>query len=279
METMTDKDIIQKRRYLTALTIAGLDPSGGAGLIADIKTFAALGVYGMGVATALTEQNTRGVTAVNAVDADIVYKQAAAVMSDIKTDTVKIGMVHDAKTVEAIARVIEEYRPRHVVIDPVMCASSGRQMMRDDALQAFISRLLPLATIITPNIPEADRLASFGLSARGMAQRGTAVLLKGGHNEGEEKTDILYFVEDNEVRQRAYTSKAVATRNTHGTGCTLSSAIAAYLARGLQIGEAVGEAKRFLTQALQEGADVSVGHGHGSLNHTFNPERLIKTHL
>lgn len=274
---MTNNPTTTTHHYVTALTIAGLDPSGGAGIIADIKTFSALGVYGMGVATALTEQNTLGVTAVNAVSADIVYRQTAAVMSDICPHAVKIGMVHDVETIEAIARVIKEYRPQHVVVDPVMCSSSGMQLMRESALQAFINRLLPLTTVLTPNIPEANKLSSLGLDANVMAQRGTAVLVKGGHREGNEKSDTLYYMVDGEVKQRIYTSPTVQTRNTHGTGCTLSSAIAAYLARGLRIDEAVTQAKQYLTEALLAGADVSIGRGSGSMNHLFRPERLIKT--
>lgn len=273
---MTDDYITRHHHYVTALSIAGLDPSGGAGMIADIKTFAALGVYGMGVATALTEQNTLGVTAVNAIDADIVYRQAAAVMDDIKTDAVKIGMVHDVETIEAIASVIKKYRPKHVVVDPIMCSSSGHQLMREDALRAFIDQLLPLATLLTPNIPEINTLSSLGLDATHIALQGTAVLVKGGHREGNEKSDTLYYTLNGEVLTRVYASPTVLTRNTHGTGCTLSSAIAAYLARGLRIYEAVEQAKLFLTKALRAGADVSIGDGSGSMNHSFCPEPLIK---
>lgn len=263
-------------QYPTALSIAGLDPSGGAGLLADVKTFSALGVYGMAVATALTEQSTLGVNAVNSVDADIVYKQAETLMSDIKTDVVKIGMIHDARTMVAIANALETFRPSSIVIDPVMVASSGKLLMRHDALQTFIDRLLPLATIITPNLPEYDCLVSMGLDAKSMAEKGTAVLLKGGHKEGETKTDILFTYNGNDIVKKEYHAHTIYSRNTHGTGCTLSSAIAAYLARGLQLEEAVNEAKTYLTQTLKEGADVNIGHGIGSLNHFFNPQRMIK---
>jgi len=263
-------------RYPTALSIAGLDPSGGAGLLADVKTFSALGVYGMAVATALTEQSTVGVTAVNGVDGEILYRQMVAVMSDIKTDVVKIGMAHDAKTMEAIADALSKFNPRHVVVDPVMVSSSGKQLMRHDALQAFIDRLLPLATLITPNKPEYELLLSHGLDAESMARGGTAVLLKGGHVEGEEKRDILFYNDGNEVKTREYSARTIITHNTHGTGCTLSSAIAAYLARGLNIEEAVSKAKTYLTQALIEGADVRVGNGAGAMNHLFNPQRMMK---
>lgn len=273
METKENKN---HYRYPTALSIAGLDPSGGAGLLADVKTFSALGVYGMAVATALTEQNTIGVTAVNEVDADIVYRQIIAVMGDIQTDVVKIGMVHDARTMEAIADALGKFSPRHIVVDPVMVSSSGKQLMRRDALQTFIERLLPIATLITPNKPEYDLLLSLGLDAENIAKSGTSVLLKGGHVEGNEKRDILFYNDDNEVNTREYSAHTIHTHNTHGTGCTLSSAIAAYLALGLNIEQSVGKAKTYLTLALEDGADVMVGKGAGAMNHLFNPQRMIK---
>lgn len=267
---------LHTKHYYTALSVAGLDPSGGAGLLADVKTFAALGVYGMAVATALTEQNTMGVRAVNSVSADIVYRQLVAVMSDIHTDAVKIGMVPDAATMRAIANAIKAYKPRHVVVDPVMVSSSGQRLMQPEALRAFADALLPLATIITPNIPEYEQLVAMGIDAESMVQNGTAVLLKGGHAEGEEKTDTLYYYNGKEVAKQAYSAHTVNSRNTHGTGCTLSSAIAAYLARGLQLPDAVGQAKVYLTQAIACGADVNIGHGAGALNHLFRPHPLIK---
>lgn len=276
METIETKN---KCRYPTVLSIAGLDPSGGAGLLADVKTFSALGVYGMAVATALTEQNTIGVMAVNSVDADIVYRQIVAVMSDIKTDVVKIGMVHDANAMVAIADALAKYSPRHVVADPVMVSSSGKRLMRHDALQAFIDRLLPITTVLTPNKPEYDFLLSVGLDVESIVRRGTSVLLKGGHIEGEEKKDILYCHDGNEIKKREFSAHTIHTLNTHGTGCTLSSAIAAYLACGLNIEEAVGKAKDYLTQALAEGADVKIGNGAGAMNHLFNPQRMIKLKL
>lgn len=264
------------RRYPTALTIAGLDPSGGAGLLADIKTFSALGVYGMAVATALTEQNTLGVRAVNGVDAGIIYKQAVAVMSDIETDVVKIGMVHDAQAINAIAKALEEFRPKHVVVDPVMMSSSGEPLMQPSALRAFIDRLLPLATLITPNEAEYEYFLAMGLDADGMARNGTALLLTGGDMDGEEKTDILYTYNGKEVVRMGLVGRTINTRNTHGTGCTLSSAIAAYLAREMTLNDAVSEAKLYVSAALIEGADVKVGNGAGSLNHLFNPQPQIK---
>lgn len=273
METNDTKPF---RHYPTALTIAGLDPSGGAGILADVKTFSALGVYGMAVATALTEQNTMGVTAVNSVDAEIVYRQIISVMSDIKTDVVKIGMVHDAKTMIAIADALEKFTPSHIVIDPVMVSSSGKRLMREDALQTFIDRLLPIATLITPNRPEYDILLSHEPGVVNFIHRCTSVLIKGGHIEGEMKKDVLNIFDRNGIKIKDYSAHTVHTRNTHGTGCTLSSAIAAYLALGLSIEQAVGKAKKYLTQALEEGADVKIGNGAGAMNHLFRPHRLIK---
>lgn len=277
-----------KRQYTypTALTIAGLDPSGGAGLIADVKTFSALGVYGMAAATALTVQNTLGVERVVAVDGETVYRQVAAVMSDIKTDVVKIGMVNDISTVEAIARVVEEYSPKWVVLDPIILSSSGKALMKDEALCAFVKRLLPLSSIVTPNLSEAQRLAEVrykdnvaAMACAIMAKGAKAVLIKGGHRDGDEKTDLLFTrFSDGETSCQSFTAKTIVTRNTHGTGCTLSSAIAAYLARGSSLVEAVGKAKDYLTRALENGADVKVGNGFGSMNHLFKPEPLIKAH-
>ena len=265
------------KRYITALSIAGSDPSGGAGLQADLKTFSALGVYGATAITAVTVQNTVGVKYVHALPPQVVYDQIVTVMEDIMPDAVKIGMVNDAETLDAIVRALTLHRPRFLVVDPVMVATSGCALMQADALQVMEERLLPMADIVTPNLPEAWTLAgtdrSVDEAAQAILRLGVkALLIKGGHAEGTTKTDYLYVSNDDGVKRTEFSSATVDTFNTHGTGCTLSSAIAAMLARGHGMEEAVRQAKMYLTEALKAGADVVVGHGHGPVCHFFSQQ-------
>ena len=260
-------------RYVTALTIAGSDSCAGAGIQADIKTMAALGVYATTVITAVTAQNTLGVTAVEAVSPSMVAAQIDAVMCDVRPAAVKIGMVNDAATVHAIASTLGKYTIEHLVVDPIMLSTSGSHLMAADALQAFTNELIPMATILTPNIPEAEVLATAGADsgcalsntdAMGevLSRRWAAyILIKGGHGD---KCDRLY--KDGSL-VREYRTADVDTVNTHGTGCTLSSAIASYLAKGHTVEEAVGKAKDYVTLALIAGKDRTLGAGHGPLNH------------
>ena len=232
------------KRYITALSIAGSDPSGGAGLQADLKTFSALGVYGATAITAVTVQNTVGVKYVHALPPQVVYDQIVTVMEDIMPDAVKIGMVNDAETLDAIVRALTLHRPRFLVVDPVMVSTSGCALMQADALQVMEERLLPMADIVTPNLPEAWTLAgtdsSVDEAAQAILRLGVkALLIKGGHAEGTTKTDYLYVSYDDGVKRTEFSSATVDTFNTHGTGCTLSSAIAAMLARGHGMEEAV----------------------------------------
>jgi len=269
------------RRYITALTIAGSDCSGGAGIQADIKTMSALGVYAASVITSVTVQNTLGVTAAEEVGACTVAGQIHAVMRDIRPDAVKIGMTGGRRTIEAIADALSEYGVRHLVIDPVMAASSGMRLMREDALDAFRRRLMPMATLLTPNLPEAEVLAGMSIENSGDAlaagkrialTAGCPVLIKGGHAHGSGRMrDRLY---DSGGLRLELDGEAVATRNTHGTGCTLSAAIASFLAYGLSMEEALRRAKAYVTEALRQGADVRIGDGHGPLNHLFCPKEL-----
>ena len=263
------------KRYITALSIAGSDPSGGAGLQADLKTFSALGVYGATAITAVTVQNTVGVKYVHALPPQVVYDQIVTVMEDIMPDAVKIGMVNDAETLDAIVRALTLHRPRFLVVDPVMVSTSGCALMQADALQVMEERLLPMADIVTPNLPEAWTLAgtdrSVDEAAQAILRLGVkALLIKGGHAEGTTKTDYLYVSDDDGVKRTEFSSATVDTFNTHGTGCTLSSAIAAMLARGHGMEEAVRQAKMYLTEALKAGADVVVGHGHGPVCHFYD---------
>lgn len=262
------------------LSIAGSDPSGGAGVQADLKTFSALGVYGMAAVTALTAQNTKGVRELEFPAPSFVRAQLEAIFDDIAVHGVKIGMVGSADTAHAIADILEEFKPPNIVLDPVMVASSGDSLIDADAVEVLKKRLLPLADVLTPNIPEAERL--FGLSLRGGEADAAiqfcmdcfadarndglkAILIKGGHMSGAQSIDVLATPSFTE----SYSAPRILTANTHGTGCTLSSAIAAYLAKGLDLKSAVREAKHYLTGAIKAGHTLGVGHGHGPVHHFY----------
>ena len=254
-----------------ALSIAGSDPSGGAGVQADLKTFSALGCYGMAVITALTAQNTRGVYGVEVMPAEFVRAQLDAIFDDVAVHAVKIGMIADAAIANVVADVLEEYKPSNIVLDPVMVSTSGDALIAGDALEVIKERLIPIADVITPNIPEAEKLLRKAVLdtervAQDLLSLGcTAALLKGGHLTHEDtSTDVLAYG-GGEVE--IYESARILTSNTHGTGCTLSSAIAAYLAHGMELAEAVGAAKAYLTAAIDAGSSLGVGHGHGPVHH------------
>lgn len=260
----------------TALTIAGSDSGGGAGIQADLKTFSALGVYGASVLTALTAQNTRAVTAIFDVTPEFVARQIDTVFEDIRIDAVKIGMLSNAAVVEAVADRLAHWRPRWIVLDPVMVAKSGDRLLDPAAVEALRTRLLPLADLITPNLPEAavllgeepirERARMGNVAARLQGLGAKNVLLKGGHLDGGASPDLL--LHGGELLWLE--SERVATENTHGTGCTLSSAIAAFLARGRPLPEAVALAKRYLTGALRHADELEVGHGHGPVHHFWH---------
>jgi hydroxymethylpyrimidine/phosphomethylpyrimidine kinase len=256
-----------------ALTIAGSDSSGGAGIQADLKTFAALGVYGASVLTALTAQNTKGVTDIHLVPPEFVTAQIDAVFGDLDVGAVKIGMVAQLATIEEIAAALKLWSPRHVVLDPVMVATSGDRLLSADAVEALRTTLVPRATILTPNLPEAAALldepvavsesAIEGQGRRLVAMGCPAVLIKGGHGEGAESID--YLVDRDGVT--ALPGPRIATANTHGTGCSLSSAIAAGLAKGADLQAAVRSAKAWVSAAIAEADRFTVGHGHGPIHH------------
>jgi hydroxymethylpyrimidine/phosphomethylpyrimidine kinase len=256
-----------------ALTIAGSDSSGGAGIQADLKTFAAFGVYGASVITALTAQNTQGVRAIHPVPAAFVAAQMDAVFDDLDVKAVKIGMVAQLATIEAIAATLSRLTPAHVVLDPVMVATSGDRLLPSDAVSALLRDLFPLASLVTPNLPEAaallgepiatDAAAIANQGRRLMALGPQAVVIKGGHGEGAESVD--YLCRGDEVI--ALAAPRIATRNTHGTGCSLSSAIAAGFARGETLEGAVRNAKTWITEAIAAADRVNVGHGHGPVHH------------
>ncbi len=256
-----------------ALTIAGSDSSGGAGIQADLKTFAALGVYGASVLTALTAQNTKGVTGIHLVPPEFVTAQIDAVFGDLDVGAVKIGMVAQLAAIEKIAAALKRWSPRHVVLDPVMVATSGDRLLSADAVEALRTTLVPRATILTPNLPEAAALldepvaasvSAIGDQGRRLVAMGCpAVLIKGGHGEGPESID--YLVDRDGVT--ALPGPRIATANTHGTGCSLSSAIAAELAKGADLQAAVRSAKAWVSAAIAEADRFTVGHGHGPIHH------------
>ncbi|CAB1074206.1 phosphomethylpyrimidine kinase [Alkalispirochaeta odontotermitis] len=265
-----------KRKYHKVLTIAGSDSGGGAGIQADLKTMSAIGCYGMSVITALTAQNTLGVTAIHPVPPAFAAEQIAAVFSDIGADAVKIGMLYSAELIEVIARQLKKYGAENIVLDPVMVAQSGDKLLQDDAIQAIRERLMPLADVVTPNIPEAEVLIDRAIggtedmqtAARSLAAYGShGILIKGGHLEDSASTDLLYLKNENRfVRLEA---TRIASRNNHGTGCTLSSAIASFMARGNDMEQSVRQAKIYIQNAIRAGADYTIGHGHGPVHHFF----------
>ena len=263
-------------RYYRALSIAGSDSGGGAGIQADIKTFSALGCYGMSVITALTAQNTVGVQGIHPVPPAFVRAQLQSVLSDLGADAVKIGMLFSSELIRTVAGVLQDQVRPPLVLDPVMVSQSGHTLLEDQAVQAVKTELLPLADVVTPNLPEAEVLLGRKLknledmhqAARDLAGLGCrAVLLKGGHREAEQSTDVFYLGE--EERFLTLTGPYVRTRNNHGTGCTLSSALAACLARGMDLETAVHRAKAYISGAIRSGAAYRLGQGHGPVHHFF----------
>ena len=255
----------------TALTIAGSDCSGGAGIQADLKTMLANGVYGMSAITALTAQNTTGVAAIMNVTPELLGQQLDCIFTDIFPDAVKIGMVSDKDLIRMIAQKLRQYQPKHVVVDPVMVATSGARLIADDAVEVLQQELFPLATVLTPNIPEAEVLLGENIASKeGMEkaaeeigrQYGCGVLCKGGHSIND-ANDLLY--QDGKVTW--FAGKRINNPNTHGTGCTLSSAIAANLAKGCELAEAVRLAKEYISGALA--AMLDLGKGSGPMNHGY----------
>ncbi|GAB3776374.1 bifunctional hydroxymethylpyrimidine kinase/phosphomethylpyrimidine kinase [Ramlibacter monticola] len=278
-------NIVPAFRYPRVLSIAGSDSGGGAGIQADLKTFTALGCFGMTAITALTAQNTLGVRAIHGVPAQFLTDQIDAVVEDIGVDAVKIGMLHSADTVRTVAAALRRHGIAKVVLDPVMIATSGAKLIDDAAIEVLVRELFPLATVVTPNLDEAALLvgqplrteADMEAAARRLLERGAnAVLVKGGHLEGETVSDLLLARGGQPLWMRA---PRIASGNTHGTGCTLSSAIASQLALGLDLEAAVRCARDYIRGALQAGADVRTGAGSGPLNHAHAPQAMQKRPL
>ena len=257
----------------TALTIAGSDSSGGAGIQADIKTMTMNGVFAMSAITALTAQNTTGVTGISEVSPEFLKQQIDAVFTDIYPDAVKIGMVSSPELIEVIAERLSFYQAKNIVVDPVMVATSGAKLINDDARDVLVQKLLPLATVITPNIPEAEDLSGMMIKSREEMEAAAklisekigsdvAVLLKGGHSICD-ADDLLY----SNSGMKWYHGRRIDNPNTHGTGCTLSSAIASFLAKGCTLEESVGNAKEYISGALAAG--LNLGQGSGPLMHNY----------
>ena len=264
----------EEKRYCRVLTIAGSDSGGGAGIQADLKTIAANGCYGMSVITALTAQNTLGVSGIHAVPVDFVRAQLDAVLPDIGCDAVKIGMLFSAELIRTVAEGLRRHGVQRIVLDPVMVAQSGDKLVQDEAIDALKQYLIPHADLITPNLPEAAvllgrdigtaeeiRQAAVELAGLGCG----AVIIKGGHLPSGDCDDCLYLAA--EKRMITFPGKRVATTNNHGTGCTLSSAIAANMAKGAAVEEAVRRAKEYITAAIAAGAAYKIGNGHGPVHH------------
>ena len=264
-------------RYARVLSIAGSDSGGGAGIQADLKTFSALGCYGMTAITAITAQNTQGVRAIHGVPAQMLRAQIDAVLEDIGADAVKIGMLHDPEVVRVVVEAIQRHPLQQVVLDPVMVATSGDRLMAAETVHVLVHELFPLASVITPNLDEAallldraiDGADALDAAATALLALGApAVLLKGGHLPGDTVMDVLALTDGTRLRLQ---SPRIVTHNGHGTGCTLSSAIAAYLALGLPLPQAVEQARAYILGAIAAGANVHTGHGHGPLNHGYAP--------
>ena len=267
-------------KYPVALTIAGSDSSGGAGIQADIKTMSAIGVYATSAITAITAQNTTGVSAIQGISPEIVTAQIDAVFTDINPSVVKIGMLYSEEIIMSVAEKLRLYKPKYIILDPVMISTSGSTLISPSAIETMKRELFPLSTVITPNKAEAEHLSGIEIkdttsmndSAKTiLSYGGLYVLIKGGHFEDATMTDYLY---NKSGLVESYKGHFVNTRNTHGTGCTFSSAIAAYLSLGKDVGNAIRIAKQYLQSALEQGSNIDAGHGHGPVNHFFNPEKL-----
>ncbi len=265
------------QHYPRLLTIAGSDSGGGAGIQADLKTFAALGCYGMTAITAITAQNTVGLRAIHGIPAEMLKAQIEAVVEDIGVDAVKIGMLHSPEIVQVVAWAIDHFKLPHVVLDPVMVATSGDTLVGQETVQVLVRELFPRATVVTPNLDEAalllkrniNRVEELDAAAQDLLALGAnAALLKGGHLAGSEVVDVLALPGQPHTRLQ---SARIASRNVHGTGCTLSSAIAAHLALGYPLDAAVKLARAYILQAIAAGAAVHTGGGHGPLNHGHAP--------
>jgi hydroxymethylpyrimidine/phosphomethylpyrimidine kinase len=273
---------MSKYRYPVVLSIAGSDCGGGAGIQADLKTMSALGCFGTTAITAVTVQNTLGVSGIHPIPVDFVKAQIKAVMDDLKPSAIKIGMVHSAELAIGIAEALSEYPNVPVIFDPVMVATSGDRLITNDTVETLKEHLFPIAGLVTPNLDEAAILAGMEIKTIGdmkaaavriMRYGCNAVLIKGGHLKGPDLFDVYL---DKDGNERIFRSTAIDTINTHGTGCSLSSAIASLIALGNDLNMSISNSKKYIQQAIEQGKDVKTGEGHGPLNHFFDPQKLVK---
>lgn len=265
------------KTYYKVLTIAGSDSGGGAGIQADIKAISANGCYAASAITAVTVQNTLGVSGVAAIPVDVIVGQIEAVLSDIGADCVKIGMLHSSEVVTAVADTLHRFDVRNIVLDPVMVSTSGHRLIEEEAVETLKKELIPMARVITPNIPEAEILYGAKIGEQDALPRiarelsshfGVSVFLKAGHLTDDSLVDVFYDAECDKIVELA--SKRVYSKNTHGTGCTLSSAMAANIAKGMSLADAARAAKEYINGAIVSGAEYEIGGGHGPVNHFYN---------
>lgn len=268
------------KKYLTALTIAGSDSSGGAGIQADLKTFSAVGVYGASVITVLTAQNTQGVHSIMPVTSTFVGEQIDAVFNDIEINAVKIGMLFSSEIIKEVAIKIKKYNVKNLILDPVMFAKSGDKLLEDSAIEILINELLPLAKIITPNLKEAELILGRAISSYDEFEKANeeiitknnieAVFLKAGGFQDNNSNDLLSINENDKINHHWFESKRIDTLNTHGTGCSISSAITANFASGYSLLESVKNSKEYIRRAIISGADYKLGKGKGPIDHFFS---------
>ncbi len=267
---------MKKINVSTVLTIAGSDSSGGAGVQADIKTISALGCYAASVITALTAQNTQGVQMIYEISPDFVHAQLESVFTDLSVGAVKIGMLHDEKIISTVTSALKKFKPKHVVLDPVMIAKSGHELLKLKTIAFLKEKLFPHASLITPNIFEAEKLLDEKIQTSDQQKQAAIklgkqfqlnVLLKGGHLQGEQSSDVLYLFHEDQIEW--FHAKRIETMNTHGTGCSLSSAIAAELSKNYPLIDAVSRAKQYLTRALEASASLVFGQGTGPVSHFY----------
>jgi len=270
---------MNSKTYTRTLTIAGSDSGGGAGIQADLKTFSALGCYGVSVITALTAQNTQKVAGIHEIDSSFVAQQMDAVIGDIGVDAVKIGMLFSADIIRVVAGRLKDHKVNFIVLDPVMVAKSGDKLLQDNASRTMVEELFPVATLITPNIAETAELTDLDIksktdlpnAAHTLFEMGAAnILIKGGHLDEETATDFLFCRTNGSYNSYQYSGERIQTKNTHGTGCTYSSAITAFLARGCNLNSSVRFAKQFMNGAIKDGAGYKLGSGHGPVHHFFD---------
>lgn len=266
-----------KKQYKRVLSIAGSDPSGGAGIQADLKTFSACGCYGATAIVAVVDENTIGVTGVHPIPVPFVAGQIKSVLDDIGADAIKIGMLHSSELIRTVKETLSYYNIKNIVLDPVMVATSGDKLLQDEAIQTLKNELIPFVRVITPNIPEAEIILGKKIQTQEdlplvikdlSFDRSVSVLLKAGHLTNDELVDVFYNAETDEIIHLS--SKRIKTQNTYGTGCTFSSAIAAYLAHGISLNDAIIKAKEYINKAILAGEEYKIGKGHGPVHHFFN---------